>query len=458
MRPLLPLLLLAPVAQAQQLPPRWEQVPTKLQRLKEDEGLARAVPATPLEEGTLLFEVGQPGWRWRRLDDGKLEVELGKKKEKVAPGGELTVPGLYPGEAQPVKLVFRRAAGDGPPALAAAQVVVAKLGKQAFTFVDRDANGYFDDLDVDAVLEGEPKDVAKDPPEAVREKLVAFRGWLTVAGKRWFVGLRPATRLVAGPIGDAVDEAYLLHTARLNHVRRQGGVPPAGLAEDLIAGGEAHSAYCKRNGEIVHEEDRSKPGYTPEGDRAGRAGCVGPGETPLEGLEGMLECFYHRTYYLRPLLRETGPGCKDGRYTCDVLTRGDSTTPQPILYPYDRQAGVSPKGALREQPDPKPAGLPAVVATFITMSFNPGARPELLESKVVRLPAGTEVKHLTSTPQNPPPGARDRFPDNDASFCLYPQEPLEHDAIYEVTMRWRNNALAPPQTTTWRFRTARKKD
>jgi len=450
---LTPLLNTGPagLASAQQLAPGWEPVAGRLVELDDDSPLLSLLPPVPFPapEGEVLFEAGR---EFRAVvAEGDVTVHVGKKKLRLKPGRVFKLPGLYPGERAPVKLAFRWVEREGPPAYQAAQAAVFKVGREAFTFLDLDGNGYFDDFEVDGWLPGEPKALDKLEPAALREQLKPCRGFLAVGEQRFLAALRPADRLVLYRVSEGCHEDYLVHMGLLNHWRRQGGVPPVGIDEGLTDACEKHCAYMAQHG-IGHEEDPGKAGFTPEGDRAGRAAVVGPGSA-LSGLRGMFQTFYHRTYYLWPRLLKVGVGAREGRYTCDVLTHGSRGANEPVVYPFDRQAGVDPR-ASTESPDPRPADLPTLGGTFIVMAFNSGQRAELIGATVRDVERDAEVPFVASTPAEPPPAARQRFPNNDYSFCICPREALRHGATYEVEVRYRLSAGAPEQVRRWRFRTA----
>lgn len=462
-------LLLLMAAEQSKLAVGWEASAARLERIAPDAPLAQLLAPVRLTaaDGPFLFAAARDA-RYRVAGDGVVEFLL-DRDTKLTPkvGEEFAVAGSYPGESKAVKLLFRRvedaaaaraesAAPPGSPVLhpgyVAAQVVVAHLGRTSFTFLDVDANGYFDDWNVDAVLVGEPDALDAESADALRARLQTFQGFLESSGHKFLVGLRPATRLVSCPVGANVREDYLRHMGALNHLRREGGLPPVGLDESLTAGCEAHAHYCAKNG-LGHAEERSKPGFSPEGDRAGRASVVGTGANAAEGLHGMFQTLFHRNSFLWPGLTQVGVGCAEGQYVCDIHSHTSEGTTELISYPFDRQTDVSPFGSL-EFPDERPSTLEQIEGTLVALLFDPGTRPEFVDGRIVDVARNEDVPFAFTSPTQPAPRAKYMFPTNDGAICLFPRERLRGDAIYEVHLRYRKGSGAPTERV-WKFWTAK---
>lgn len=458
-------LCLATSAAAQEVPPGWQAVKAKLHDVGADDPVAQALPAAGLSgaEGDFLFESGQ-SYRYARTD-GKLELTIGgRKPTSVEPGATFKVRTVPPGETSPVELTFRRVPdgddedsptdpfGDSPPPTearyTAAQVVTFKAGRAAFTLLDRDANGYFDDYLVDGWVAGEPKELTGDVTASVQP----WRGWINVEGRRFLVTLRPATRALLWPIQTADwEEGYLDHMGVLNQLRRQGGLPPVGVDEALTAACVQHCRYMKQNG-LAHAENPQAPGYSPEGNRQGLASVCGRCDDPVDGVRGMFRTLWHRNTYLFPFLRKVAIGFAERFYTCDIRTYSMIGVREPTPYPFDRQAGVDPRGD-DEKPNPKPADLEAIAGTLVAVILPPqGLRAVLLESRLVEVSTNEEVACAVSSPAQPVPDAGD-VKNNDTCICLYPRQVLRSHTTYEAFVRWRNNPEAPVQELRWRFRT-----
>ena len=159
---------------------------------------------------------------------------------------------------------------------------------------------------------------------------------------------------------DAVDAssvdptpAYIPPTAdwltTVNYYRAMTGVAPVVEDPALSVGSYQHSCYMLRNG-ITHDEDPSKPGYTPEGDRAGNNGNVAVSSAYGSAARNHIDLWmtgpFHAIGVVRPALRTVGFGkCDDqatspwkSAATLDVLRGldyGAVRPAEPVLFPGD---------------------------------------------------------------------------------------------------------------------------
>jgi hypothetical protein len=85
-------------------------------------------------------------------------------------------------------------------------------------------------------------------------------------------------------------------------VRKDHGVPPGIFSAKLHADCVKHANYCQANDYRGHEENKSSPGYTPEGHAAGMSSCIhflGAGKEEQEMWDFMCS-LYHRMQLLDP--------------------------------------------------------------------------------------------------------------------------------------------------------------
>ncbi len=105
------------------------------------------------------------------------------------------------------------------------------------------------------------------------------------------------------------------------------------LDEELSKGCECHAGYVAKNigkpqidGLKIHEEDRTLPGFTPEGQRAGRSSIISLYISQPKGMiDKHMACFYHRIPIIDPALTRIGFGMAElaeGRWVVvvDVLS------------------------------------------------------------------------------------------------------------------------------------------
>ena len=116
-----------------------------------------------------------------------------------------------------------------------------------------------------------------------------------------------AIALLSAPRADAVT-ATKAHNL-WNKQRKLNGIP-AGLVNRaaLNDGCRKHNNYMAQNSELTHFEDQNKPGYTPEGDLAGRSSVLGIGSPPWNALNRnpWENAPIHLAQMLDPSLKFTG--------------------------------------------------------------------------------------------------------------------------------------------------------
>ncbi len=225
--------------------------------------------------------------------------------------------------------------------------------------------------------------------------------WTTVKGLAIAVGLfaggfglvtavLPAA-LSAGPL-----PAFIPPTAdwltTVNYYREMASVAPVVEDPAMSSGAISHSCYMLQNG-VTHLEDPNLPGYTPEGDAAGRNGDVAVSSVINTSARSHIELWmagpFHAIGVIRPNLRSTGFGKCDleatptwhSGATLDVIRGLDTSAPRPtvpILFP---GAGTTTNlyRFVTESPDPLsfcgwtgPAGLP-IIAMMPEAAINPAA-------------------------------------------------------------------------------------
>jgi uncharacterized protein YkwD len=215
--------------------------------------------------------------------------------------------------------------------------------------------------------------------------------------------------------GDETGSRAAILLDRLNRIRRQADLAPVELDDDLSRGCRLHAKYLVVNsrrpeiqGMQAHQEDPKLPGYTAEGQKAGKAANIAIGACePPDALDGWMATPYHRVPLLEPGLKKIGFDCLRGdRFewvtVLDVGNGSDRTSrSRPVFWPVEGQVGVPvnfPPGG--EIPNPIPedktgrAGYP-VTAFFPTDSPLRNAKAKLED------PTGGAVACWFSSPESP---------------------------------------------------------
>lgn len=354
----------------------------------------------------------------------------------IKTGERCRLPFVY-GSGDPVEMPIEFL-GSGRMSYRFPVVLEVVAGAVTLCFLDADGDGWFDDLDVDLVAVGAVADLGK-------LKFAPFTGELTVQGTRYLVAANPRS---AGlwPVSPGVRPDYVRHVAEVNAVRRFAGLPPAGLAEELIPLCEAHSSYCHVNG-ITHYEERHRAGYSPGGEWAGIHCNVGADPNAIESIRALLATLWHRNFYYVPALKRVSVGGADGFVCSDVLTHGAPKSRTLIFAPIDGALDVPLEGH-NENPPPYING--PVPGPFVTVLLPYGTKATFVSGTVTPR-GGTPVPYDVSDPANPAPQARQRFPDNDACIVLVLHEVLKADTLYDVAIKAR--VADAEQDFAWSFRT-----
>jgi len=243
--------------------------------------------------------------------------------------------------------------------------------------------------------------------------------------------------------------------ARINECRKLAGLAPVEIDVKLSKGCQAHAKYLVRNaghsstkGLDAHNEDPNLPGYTPEGEKAGKSADIGF-RPPPESVDSWMASLFHRVPILHPHLKKVGLGWAEGGehgWVCVLdVTNGIAGGRQVpfVLYPADKQKDVPLKFG-RELPDPIPqdkdgAGYP------ITVTF-PEGRPVKKAEATLKDAGGKALEVWLSSPEKP---ADERYQRN--TICVIAKDPFEPDTTYTVTITGKIGGAA--WTKTWSFTT-----
>lgn len=327
------------------------------------------------------------------------------------------------------------------------------IGTEQFVIVDANGNGAYNDTGQDGMAwEG--------------------KSWLfplPAESERWCSATMDFSGLIFGPLGEApavkgkglatTVPAALPILKGVNEERVLIGLTPRPEDAKLSADLQKHCKYMAMNNLLTHPEDKGKPGYTEEGNKAGMRSILGQGHSADKVAEGMVNTYFHRQDVIRPGAQAFGVGI-EGAFT-GIDGRSNTTkVPEsywPILCPVPGQSGVATNYA-KEAPDATPgdpmAGYPITVyfgtsslkikeATLKAMA--PGS---MQAPPGTKLPAGTPVDCYLYDPTQ---GASAEMTKYQSCVCLIPKDPLKVNVDYEVSFNV--DVAGKPWSKSWRFST-----
>lgn len=368
---------------------------------------------------------------------------------------EVSTEGIFriePGEHHPLPMVY----GSGKPVDVPVEVfeehgrwryrfpfvLEVATDEVRLCFLDGDGDGWFDDLDRDRVALGPAQDLR-------RMKFVPFPGEVEVGGQRYLVSANPREALL-WPVSHGVRRDYVRHIAEINAVRRYGGLPPAGLAEELTTACEAHSAYCGNWG-LTHHEDPGLRGYSRAGAWAGLHSNIAPGVNAIAGIRLLMRTLWHRNHYFHPALLQVGVGAAADVVTSDVLTHAAAATRELIFAPMDHALDAPTAG---ENEIPSPYAKEERPGPFVTVLLPQGTEAAFRAGSVTPR-GGKPVPFDVTDPTHPAPGSIGQVPDNDSCIVLILQRTLAPETIYDVKVS--ATFAGAEREFSWSFRTRAEK-
>ncbi len=331
------------------------------------------------------------------------------------------------------------------------QLGVQIAGEQ-FVIIDANANGLYNEPGVDGM--------------AIRGHRYLFP--LPGPDESWCSTKWEFTGLTFGPWGEEIQvSGRPLATANgaglpvlqgIIEERLKLGLTPRPEDPKLSADLQKHCGYMSSNGTLTHPESKGKPGYSPEGHKAGLRSILSMGTPDEQVAFGMVTTYFHRIDVIRPDTYAFGVGYAgryggiDGRAG---MRKGAPQTFWPVLCPAPEQTDV-PLRYNRENPDATPgdnaAGYP------ITVQFHT-SRLKLTGHKLYPIPSARAMAQAqrAALPEidcytyDPSTGASAGMTKYLRCVCLIPKDPLQSGQLYEVTMEVEVDGK--PWTRTWRFTT-----
>jgi hypothetical protein len=247
---------------------------------------------------------------------------------------------------------------------------------------------------------------------------------------------------------------------RLNAHRKAAGLELVVMDPALAKGCGSHAAYLVKNvddpstqGLGLHSEEAKLPGYTKEGERAGKAAVIFLGKEGPDAVEGWIGSLLHRIPLLQSRLKKVGYGVARGgpagvTVVLDATNGMGAGKDAPVvLYPADGQKDV-PLAFTPEIPDPIPESVDKKAGYPVTAIFSEGALVKDVKASL-KDGDGHEVSIWLSTPEKPAAADYQRN-----TVGLIAQEPLKPSTTYTVAIAAR--VTGKPWVKTWTFTTAAK--
>ena len=247
---------------------------------------------------------------------------------------------------------------------------------------------------------------------------------------------------------------------RLNAHRKAAGLEAVAFDPALSKGAAAHAAYLLRNvddpstqGLGLHSEDPRLPGYTKDGEKAGKAAVIFLGKEGPDAVEGWVGSLLHRIPLLQSRLKKVGYGAVRGG-PAGVTVVLDATNGMGVgrdapvvIYPADGQKDV-PLAFTPEIPDPIPESEDKKAGYPVTAIFSEGALVKDVKASL-KEGEGRELAIWLSSPEKPAAADYQRN-----TVGLIAREPLKPSTTYTVAIAAR--VTGKPWVKTWSFTTAAK--
>ncbi|HEV3262789.1 MAG TPA: CAP domain-containing protein, partial [Gemmataceae bacterium] len=230
--------------------------------------------------------------------------------------GQVDVPLIYP--APEWHLLHPEGDGDTPAGYAITATFPWEASVTGVTAKLKDGAGkeveFWLSTPEKPALRGRPQNMICLIPKAPLQPAAAYMVTLAarVRGKPWKQTWSFRTREHPELTKEQIEVKVLV---AVNAYRRLAGLQPVTVDADLCRGCLAHARYLVRNtghpslqGLGMHMEDDTLPGYTPEGQKAGKGSVITNDGTPGDSVAGWMATLYHRLPLLNPRLRTIGFG------------------------------------------------------------------------------------------------------------------------------------------------------
>jgi hypothetical protein len=229
--------------------------------------------------------------------------------------------------------------------------------------------------------------------------------------------------------------------AEVNRMRKDAGLDPVIISEQLSEGCYSHAKYLvinrtseKVKGLKAHKEFPELKGYSKEGQKAGKNSVINY-LTPTNSVKGWEATFYHRIPLLQPNLKEVGiayyqvegywPVCL---IDCTTGVKGNSEI-EVVYFPKEGQENVPIKMGAEI---PHPMGSQGDYGFPLTIYFTKWQT--ITEVRFELLKNGELIDCLVSTPENPATSFSQWN-----TICAIPKKPLLTGSSYTINITCRVN-------------------
>jgi hypothetical protein len=319
----------------------------------------------------------------------------------------------------------------------------ARVGNLTFVFVDLDGDGALKP-EVDGIGITTAPFIVPLPPVLLAsngQHEVSFDGLKSIVLKKQALG--------------ATLERAMADASVVTELRIRAGARCLTLDPKASAACEKHCDYLKANGMAdgsggmaVHEEKESKPGYSTEGETAGRKSCLAFAQTSLK--TAILDWYataWHGAPIVDPAVTRFATALKHGIAMFYPSEQG-SPGARSALHPPDGATEVPLAfGSRGEIPNPVPGSRFGIGCGFpILMKL--ANRQAVLKAAIVKDKTGIAISGTASCPKNP---ATPDWPHNSGCAVFIPSVPLEPKTLYSVRFE-----LEGAPSVEWSFTTAAK--
>lgn len=320
-------------------------------------------------------------------------------------------------------------AGEPEWSVVALDGIETKIGTDVMTFVDHDADGTFMTPFRDFMVKK-----GDGALSLVAPKLVIGKNVYDFAGDEAKAAFSAKLdRAFASPDYFQNWSDVTNGLAHINRIRAAMNLPPFGLLREQSRAALLHCRYCTKN-TFGHPEDPSKPGYTPEGAKAGPESIGSTGGNIVGSIDEFLNTLFHRMPLIDPRLTEIGIA-SDGSCTWIEYTTGTKRpwiAQGPSIFPGPNRSWSSATFA-SERPNPLPAGasgagLPITVSWYGDEQMSEATGSLHQEKDYIDCwNHDSERKELKSMEMG-----------EEIKVCLMPKEGLRFKN-HVLTVRWKEN-------------------
>jgi hypothetical protein len=232
----------------------------------------------------------------------------------------------------------------------------------------------------------------------------------------------------------------------MNQYRAMAKQPPVTEDPALSKGDAIHAEFTAKNQVLEHAEDPTLPGYSTEGDHAGRSSNGAEVKSEQDAIEQWMQAPFHALGILDPRLKTTGYGQftdHGATYAWLNVISGMGPLPAdtqfPIFWPGDHTATtlLSHWGEVPEPTHSCP-GYPTKSGLPLLVQLKPGVSPNVTASSM--LEADVPVQHCILTAEN--------FKYEDAAWqttarsilsarnaiIILPRDPLKKGFLYKMSI------------------------